>query len=382
MARAREGQGGTIDVPPPVPVERLRRAWDDVPELACADAWQQACRAWRDDANDTRLRVATRKALWLDDTQLDDWLKRRLDTNAIIRAHGHVTATSAGVEADLSRRRLETGALRTHPVWTEHRDGTRRMFFPAEEVPRAIVRACADLERLPDHPFIRAAWVSQTFGVVHPFRDANGGTARFLASLELVRAALPPFVFSSELRNGAYIEALALRDNLDSLARVVYEAVQQMLAGALLDGRAPVATWDDASRARADRWSTTANDAVRAGVGDGAERVEGALTRIARTGVRIAVVPEPVVASWSIASPVPAHVDLAFFALRGGPMHWLGAVVVGRAGHELGSTIERQHVATYFVAPANEPDAIADARFRRWLDTRIAQIMRGLARWM
>jgi hypothetical protein len=331
------------------------------------------------------LRAAAHQALWLDDAQLREWLRRPLDTNTVIRAHGHVTAMRAGAEADLSRRKLETGALRTFPVWTEHRDGTRRLFAAAEEVPRALAQACADLERVPEHPFIRAAWLSQAMGVVHPFRDANGGTARFLASLALARASLPPFILSFELRNGAYIEALAIRTGLDPLALVVYEAVQQQLAMVLLSGRARVGVWEDRNAARAERFGAVADEVVRAKLGGdpAARRADAdAITRLVRGGARMAAAPR--VASWVVGSPLPAYVDLAMFELRGGPTHWLGAVVAARAGErgELGSGLERQHVATYFVAPSEEPDAIVDLRFRRWLDTRIEQIVRGLARWM
>jgi hypothetical protein len=337
------------------------------------------------------LRAAAHEALWLDDAQLRAWLRRPLDTSAVIRAHGHVTATRAGVEADLSRRKLETGALRTFPVWTEHRDGTRRVFAAAEGVPRALAQACADLQRVPEHPFIRAAWVSQALGVVHPFRDANGGTARFLASLELARASLPPFILSFELRNGAYIEALAIREGLDPLALVVYEAVQQQLATALLSGRAREGVSENHSAARAERWDAVADEVIRAKMGRAAApaaraggNADDAMTRLTRSGVRMTAVPAPRIASWTVGTPVPARVDLAIFELRGGPTHWLGAAVIGRAGEygELGSWLERQHVATYFVAPGDEPDAIVDARFHRWLDTRVEQIVRGLARWM
>jgi hypothetical protein len=333
------------------------------------------------------LRAAAHQVLSLDDAQLHEWLRRPLDTNAVIRAHGHVTATRAGVEADLSRRKLETGALRTFPVWTEHRDGTRRVFAAAEEVPRALAQACADLQRVPEHPFIRAAWLSSVIGVVHPFRDANGGTARFLASLELARASLPPFILSLELRNGAYIEALASREGLDPLALVVYEAVQQQLASALLAGRPGGSVWDDRNAARAERFGTVADEVVRAKIGADVAPARAdaeAITRLVRAGARIAAVPVPRIASWTVGAKLPAHIDLAMFELRGGPTHWLGAVVTGRAGErgELGSGLERQHVATYFVAPSDEPDAIVDARFRRWLATRIEQIVRGLARWM
>ncbi len=387
-ARVREGQGQAVAVPRPVPLERIRRVWDDLPELACVESWQQACRAWWDDPADGRLRKAAHDALWLTDVQLAAWLQQPLDANAVIRAHRHVTATRAGVEADLSRRKLEPSELRTMDAWTELRDGTRRMFTAADEIPRALSRACSDFAQAPGHPFLRAAWLSQILGVVHPFRDANGGTSRFLASLELAREALPPLVLSYELRNGPYIKSMPIEDNLDPLALVMYEAVQQQLALALLAGR-PRGAWDEQKRVRVERWVASSDAAVRARIGTelAVERVaddDGALARIARAGLRMAAVPSPRYTSWRIASPVPAYVDLAKFVVNGGPRDWLGAVITARAGDRgvLGSSVEHQHVATYFVAADGEADANVDARFARWLDNRLSQIVQGLARWM
>ncbi len=390
MAKAREGHGATIDVPPPAALEHVRREWDDVPELACADAWRAACRAWWDDPEDRRLRAASREALWLSGEELAGWLERRLDTHMLIRAHGHVTATRAGVERDLSRRTLVTGALRDVAVWTDHHDGTRRMFAAVTDVPRLLDRAYADARRLPEHPFIRAAWMSQMLGVVHPFRDANGGTARFLASLELARYALPPFVLSAELRNGAYIEAIALRDSLDPLTLVVYEAVQQTLASALLSAGGTDAAWDEQTRTRAARWTAIADNVVRASVGEGLvidradAEPDAALARLIRAGVRLPSVPPATTVTWRVASAVPAFLDLVIVPLRAGPTTWLCVALGGRAGDrgELGTLIEREFVARYLVAPECEPDGGVDARLARWATTRVEQIVRGLARWM
>jgi hypothetical protein len=372
-----------------VALERVRRAWGDVPELACAEAWRAASRAWWDDEEDGRLRAASREALWLRAEEVAEWLGRRLDTHALIRAHCHVTATRAGVEADLSRRTLVTGELRNVPVWTDHHDGTRRMFAAVGDVPRLLERAYADARELPDHPFIRAAWMSQMLGVVHPFRDANGGTARFLASLELARSWLPPFVLSPELRNGAYIEAVAMRDSLDPLAVVVYEAVQQTLAGALLARGGPAAVWDQQSQGRAAAWGSVADEVVRAAVGEGlaVERADGAdaaIARFVRAGYRLPQTPAARTSTWNVASPVPAQVDLAIVPLRAGPASWLCAVVAGRAGEhaELGTVIVREFVARYFVAPAGEDYEVATPRFQRWMTTRVEQTVRGIARWM
>lgn len=392
MAKAREGHGETIAVPPPVPLDRVRRRWDEFPELACVAAWQAACQVWWDDREDRRLRTAVLDALFLDDAELAVWLRRGFDTDTLLRAHSHVTALRAGVETDLSIRTLVTGSLRTYPVWTEHHDGTRRMFAAAEDVRRHLECAASDFQKLPAHPFIRAAWLSQVLGVIHPFRDANGGTARFLASLELARNYLPPLRLSVELRNGMYIEAIAVKDSLDPLALVVYEAVQQGLANALLARHATpsgLVAWTDHGRARANEWMLAADRRMRVAIGGamGIERddaqPDAAIARIIRSGYRMPAFPSPTCATWRISSPVPARIDLAVVPLRGGATSWLGAIISGRAGGgELGPVLDREHVAMYFVAPDCEPDEIAGARFLRWVGVRVEQTVRGLLRWM
>lgn len=387
MPRIREGHGATIQVPPPVPLDRVRRSWDDVPELACVDAWQRACRAWWADPEDRRLRAAALQPLWLDEAEMAAWHARPFDRDALIRAHGHVTAMRAGVETDLSKRALVTGELRTVPVWTDHRDGTRRLFAAAEDVPRMLGRAYVEYAQLPQHPFIRAAWLSQMLGVVHPFRDANGGTARFLASLELMRSAFPAFVLPLELRNGAYIESVALRDTLDPLSVVVYDATQQEIARTLLAERVRAGTWDASTQARAERWTQIAAAMVREAMGTEVQEsrsIEAAGARLARGSVRLPLSPAPSVTTWTVATPVPLYVDVAITVVQGGPTRWLRAVIAGRAGKggELGAGLDRQYVPLYFIAPDEESDANVDARLRRWLATRIDQTVRGLARWM
>jgi len=48
----------------------------------------------------------------------------------------------------------------------------------------------------------------------------------------------------------------------------------------------------------------------------------------------------------------------------------------------LGPRLRREPIPVIFVALEQEPNALVEARFERWLDTRISQCIRGLAAWM
>jgi hypothetical protein len=368
-----------------------------LPELACTEAWSAACRTWWHDERDHRLRERALEVLLLTEDELAAWLDRPLDRDALIAAHGHVTSMRAGVERDLSRRRLTTGALRSTTVFVEHRGGGRTVFAPMEDVPAQVDRLCATAAQLPDHPLLRAAWLAQAVGAVHPFTDANGGTSRFLSSLALVRAHLPPLVLSLAQRSRSWIDALVDSNTsarLDLLARVIHDALQQSLASTLLTGTGDHATWEPRGRARAERWVATVDERWRAAIGTAArvtleredlagDALDRALARLVRRGLRPALVPTPRGASWSLPS-LGVHLDLAITPLRGGTTTWhlvLLASSVGERG-QLGAVHGDEPVVTMFVAPDTEPDEIVDARLERWLVTRLDQTCRGLAVWM
>lgn len=393
--------GKTLAVPQPVPAEAARAEWPALsvqPELACADAWSAACRAWWDDPSDPRLRERASEILLLGRDELAVWLGRRLDPAAVIRAHAHVTSMRAGVERDLSQRQLVTGALRSHTVLAVHRGGARTVFMDAANVAAEVARFAGTLDGLPAHPFVRAAWLVQAIGAVHPFADANGGTSRFLASLELVRGFLPPLVLTVTLRNGAYIDGLMHANRtgeIGPLALAFQDIVQQSLATALLAGGGDRAAWDDQARARADRWVAAVERGWRVAIGaplDGAlVRDElatpaargAAIARLMRRGYRVPGA-GPRLAHWSLAAPLPVQLDLAIAPVHAGGVAWLVAMVAASVGIDgaLGSAAHGDAVSALVIAPATEDDEHADLRFARWLARRLDQCVRGLAHWL
>jgi hypothetical protein len=214
-----------------------------------------------------------------------------------------------------------------------------------------------------------------------------------------VRAFLPPLVLTVTLRNGAYIDGLMHANrtaDLGPLALAFQDIVQQSLATALLAGGGDRAVWDPQARARADRWVAAVERGGRAAIGaplDGAgARGElatpaargAAIGRLMRRGYRVPGAPEPRLAHWSPAGPLPLQLDLAIAPVRAGGVAWLVAMVAAGVGADgaLGSAAHGEAVSGLLIAPATEDDAHADLRFARWLAVRLDQCVRGLAHWM
>lgn len=377
--------------PMALPSEVVWRTWsshEGAPELACVGAWSAACRTWWEHATDRRLRRRVGEQLFLEEDELAAWRGFRLDQKSLLQAHTHVTASRAGAERTTIRRTLIAGALRTTPVVSYQRSG-RTMAFPD---PAALPGLVADLARtydvLPANPFVRAAWISQAIGAVHPFIDANGGTARFLSSLELSRAWLPPFVLTELQRNTSYADAIVEAD-LDPgrMFYVVYDVVQQELAALLVAPHASPALWDEAMRARASDWGERTDAAWRAAAQLPIAMEDGGtptLARFARRGYRLPYKPAPKLVRWSSTVPVPLQFELAISPVRAGDATWTIASVVATVGDEgaLGQLTHREPIATVFVGAPTETDAALDARFERWIAKRIEQSVRGLAAWM
>ncbi|HEY0990041.1 MAG TPA: Fic family protein [Kofleriaceae bacterium] len=392
----------TLAAPAPAPVETVRAGWAVLSgraEVACVAAWSAACRAWWEDTADPRLRERASEALLVGDGELATWLARRLDPPTLIRAHEHVTCMRAGLERDLSLRELTVGALRSHTVASLHRGGARTVFMTADQVPEQVARFADALDALPEHPYVRGAWLVQAIGAVHPFADANGGTSRFLASLELVRAHLPPLVLTVVQRNGSYIDGLMHANRSGDLTPLVlafHDVVQQLIATALLARAGEGAAWDDRARERAERWVAAVDRGWRAAIGaplDGgltradpeatAER-GAAIARLMRRGYRVPITPAPRLARWRLAAPLPVELDLVIAPVRAGGVAWLVAMMGASVGGDgaLGSTGHSEAVSGALIAPATEDDAHADVRFERWLAVRVDQCVRGLARWV
>ena len=375
-----------------LPSEVVWEAWSSheaAPELGCVTAWSEACRAWWEHPSDRRLRQRVGEQLFLGDDELVAWRAFRLDQKSLVQAHTHVTASRAGAERTTIRRTLTAGALRTTPVVSYQRSG-RTMAFPA---PAALPGLIAELTRiydaLPVNPFVRAAWISQAIGAVHPFVDANGGTARFLSSLELSRVWLPPFVLTELQRNTTYADAIVEADqDPGRMFYVVYDVVQQELAALLVvphDGTP--ASWDERVRVRASAWVECADSAWRAAAQLPVTMDEGGtatLARFARRGYRLPYKPGPKLVRWSSTTPLSFQFELAISPVRAGDAIWTIASVVATVGDEgaLGRLVVREPIATVFVGAPTESEAALDARFERWIAKRIEQSVRGLAAWM
>jgi hypothetical protein len=78
------------------------------------------------------------------------------------------------------------------------------------------------------------------------------------------------------------------------------------------------------------------------------------------------------------------QLDLAVTPVRAGDATWLVAMLVGGVGEhgELGAVDLGDSAAPMLVAVDAEPDAVADARFARWIDARLTRYLRGLAHWL
>jgi hypothetical protein len=396
-----EAWGDTLAPPAVVATTTVCERWPAVAgraEVACIEAWSAACRAWWEDARDGRLRELTSGALLLGGEELAGWLARRLDTPALILAHQHVTCMRAGLERDLALRDLAAG-LRSRGALVLRRGGGRTMFMDAGDVAAEVARFADALDALPAHPLVRGAWLMQAIGVVHPFADGNGGTSRFLASLELVRAHLPPLVLTVEQRNGAYIDGLTHSNrtgDLGPLVVMLYEVVQQLIATALLARGGERGAWDARACASAERWVAMVERRWRAAVGAppdgepvradpaGSSERGAAIARLIRRGYRVPIAPEPRLARWRLAAPLPVELDLVIAPVRAAGVAWLVAMLGASAGDggALGSAAHGEVVSGALVAPATEDDVRADARFERWVELRLDQCVRGLARWV
>jgi hypothetical protein len=396
-----------IAAPPPVAATQVHRELETLansPEVACAGAWTEATSAWWHDDGDRRLRRRALTDLLVNDAELEDWVGAPLDADLLVAAHAHVSSSRAGVERDRLKRRLASDGLRVAPVMAQHRHGARTMFPEPAQLPALVAELGASFAALPAHPFVRAAWLVQALGAVHPFEDGNGGTSRFLASLALARAHLPPLMVSAAQRNGPYIDAI-MRSNrtgeLHGLVQVVHDVVQHGLAITLLDESGPRAGWDRAAHARADTFAAEVERRLAHAVGVPGERGLGRApgdagpggdgdagairARLLRRGYSLPLFAEaPLLTSFTWATPLPAVIDAAIVPARGGPVPWLLALVAASLGHggELGPAPLIEPIEAFFVAPANEPQALVAARFTRWLDRRLDQCVRGLASWM
>jgi|GEM_PF-4732663 len=289
-------------------------------------------------------------------------------------------------ESGGAKRAVASNALRTVPVVTHGRDGSIAYFPDAKELPARVARVCRDLETLPEHPFLRAAWISQAVGATHPFVDGNGGTARFLSSIQLTRSHFPPLILSTAQRNGAYIEAIVDADSvgLQPLVQVVYDVVQRELAIALISGAPSATSWSDTSRQRASTRVRCVDQVWNAVVGSAAvdTREDEIAPLFARRGLRIAA--NAGLTRWSSPLEVPVQFVLAISPARGGDETWTVASIAAFVGvrEPVAALTPPDVITAFFVAPDIEPEPLALARLSRWLEFRVGEFVKGLAAWM
>lgn len=367
----------------------MNREWIDLatrPELACTSAWTEACHAWW-KSSDQRLREETLSSLHLSDAELAEWQRLALDERTLIRAQAHVTATRAAAEIDTTKRTLIAG-LRNGPIVANHRDGSRTEYVDAAEVSKHVASLPAMFDLLPQHPILRAAWLTQAIGAIHPFRDSNGGTSRFLSSVELSRGALPPFILTKALREGAYVPALMLANQhqMWPLLQIHYECVHQTLASTLLAGSGGYGDWQQQEIARAARWTSLVDREWTHRLGTDSTRCvadERVFARFARRRVRLPMVPTPRCFEWKAVVPLPLQLDLVIAPVRAGETAWLVAAIDASIGDgEIAAATDGEAIPVYFVAPENESDEVVDLRFAAWSAQRIEQCVRGFARWI
>ncbi|MGE0551752.1 MAG: Fic family protein [Kofleriaceae bacterium] len=352
--------------------------------MVCAHSWSEVCAQWWSHPTDDRLRNHVAEQLSITSNALSEWQAAPFDRALLLRAHEHVTAMRAATEGNAIYRNLVTGALRSIPVVAHQRDGLTTVFPSAELLPRLIDELRGTFDALPHHPFVRAAWINQAIGAVHPFVDANGGTARFLSSIQLTRACLPPFVLTELQRRTSYVEAVVAGDSgLPPLLHVVHDIVQQQLARVLTKESA-VAEWTPRGRELAAHWLARTDRAWRSAAGLELERDDGmTLASFVRRGYRIPFLPTPRLARWSSTTPIPFQFCLAISpTLAGDATFTLASVTASVGANDELAPILHEPIAAVFVAAPIEPLDVVNARFDHWVAKRIDQSVRGLAAWM
>ncbi len=112
---------------------------------------------------------------------------------------------------------LEKGKFKTTPNNPSREDGSSHEYCPPLEVDgemRRLIALFEDLEAKSESAEVKSAWLHHAFSQIHPFQDGNGRVARVLASFALIKAGLPPFTVTTEMKT-RYILALEKADQGD-----------------------------------------------------------------------------------------------------------------------------------------------------------------------
>lgn len=118
-----------------------------------------------------------------------------------------------GGERRLEKRPLRKGEFKKEENSPHRPNGSRHEYCPPLQVAAEMDRLVElyHAEAAPRDPLVKAAWLHHAFTQIHPFEDGNGRVARALASLELIRAGLPPLTVYREMA-GRYYDALLEAD--------------------------------------------------------------------------------------------------------------------------------------------------------------------------
>lgn len=118
-----------------------------------------------------------------------------------------------GGERRLEKRPLRKGEYKQEANSPHRPDGSQHEYCPPLQVAAEMDRLVElyHAEAAPQDPLVKAAWLHHAFTQIHPFEDGNGRVARALASLELIRAGLPPLTVYREM-TGRYYDALLEAD--------------------------------------------------------------------------------------------------------------------------------------------------------------------------
>ena len=112
---------------------------------------------------------------------------------------------------------LEKGKFKTSPNNPSRHEGGVHEYCPPEHVNAEMDQLVGLFQTMTakEVPVVQAAWLHHAFSQIHPFVDGNGRVARVLATLVLVKAGLPPFTVTRDMRT-RYIQALESADIGDS----------------------------------------------------------------------------------------------------------------------------------------------------------------------
>lgn len=156
-------------------------------------------------------------------------------------------------EGKLVRRQLDKGKFKIHTNSVRKRDGSIHEYCPAEHVAAEMDRL---IELNQEHEQrglpveVRTAWLHHAFAQIHPFADGNGRVARAIASIQLIRDGLFPFLVRRDERV-AYLDALEAGDegSLGEFVNFVVrgEVSQVIEAAQAVDAKeaAPLATVEE-----------------------------------------------------------------------------------------------------------------------------------------